>query len=66
MNRQELVAYLTDTYNCVGENLFARYPNFQIFRHQKSKKWFAVLMDIPRRNLSLMGDSNISVGESEM
>ena len=61
MNRQELVAYLTDTYSSIGENLFARYPGFQVFRHKASKKWFAVIMDIPRKNLGLTGEGEISV-----
>ena len=61
MNRQELAAYLTETYSTTGEHLFARYPNFQVFRHHGNKKWFAVLMNIPRKNLALEGDSEISV-----
>ena len=60
MNRQELEAYLTDNYGTKGEYLFARYPNFQVFRHEK-KKWFAVLMDIPREKLGLSGGDLISV-----
>ena len=47
MTRQELMAYLTETYGYTGEQLFARYPCFQVFRHRGNKKWFAVLMDIP-------------------
>ena len=54
MNRQELEAYLTDNYNAKGEYLFARYPNFQVFRHGE-RKWFAVLMDIPGEKLGLSG-----------
>ena len=61
MNRQELEAYLTDTYSCTGEYLFARYPNFQVFRHTGNKKWFTVHMDIPRKNLGLEGNGEISV-----
>ena len=61
MNRQELTTYLTDTYGIAGEYLFARYPNFLVFRHTGNKKWFAVLMDIPRKNLGLTGDGEISV-----
>ena len=61
MNRQELAAYLTETYNTTDEYLFARYPNFQVFRHNGKKKWFAVLMDIPRKNLGLEGENEISV-----
>ena len=61
MNRHELEIYLTDTYHTTGEYLFARYPNFQVFRHGGKKKWLAVLMDIPREKLGLMGDGEISV-----
>ncbi len=61
MNREELAAYLADTYSSQGEHLFAKYPNFQVFRHVGNKKWFAVIMDIPRKNLGLEGEGEISV-----
>jgi len=61
MNRQELAAYLTDNYSSVGEHLFAKYPSFLVFRHNRNRKWFAVIMDIPRKNLGLSGESEISI-----
>lgn len=61
MNREEFAVYLTETYGANGEYLFARYPNFQVFRHNGKKKWFAVLMDIPQKNLGLSGEGEISV-----
>jgi len=61
MNRRELTAYLTDTYSVEGEHLFAKYPSFLVFRHNGNRKWFAVIMDIPRKNLELTGDGEISV-----
>ena len=61
MNREELAAYLTDTYGSDGEHLFAKYPSFLVFRHNGNRKWFAVIMDIPRKNLKLPGDGEISV-----
>lgn len=61
MTRQELAAYLTDTYSVTGEHLFAKYPSFQVFRHRGSKKWFAVIMDIPGKNLKLPCEGEISV-----
>jgi len=61
MSREELAAYLTDSYSTNGENLFARYPSFLVFRHHGNKKWFAVIMDIPRKNLKLPGEGEISV-----
>jgi len=61
MNREELAVWLKDTYSAEGERLFARYPGFAVFRHGSSGKWFAVLMDLPRRNLGLDGAGEVSV-----
>ena len=61
MNRDELAIYLTDTYRADGEHLFAKYPSFLVFRHNGNRKWFAVIMDIPRKNLSLPSEDEISV-----
>ena len=61
MNREELAAYLADTYSVEGEHLFTKYPSFLVFRHNGNRKWFAVIMDIPRKNLKLPGDGEISV-----
>ena len=61
MNRSELEAYITENYSAEGEHLFAKYPSFLVFRHSKNKKWFAVIMYIPRKNLGLTGEGEISV-----
>ena len=61
MNTEELAAYLADTFSSEGERLFAKYPSFLVFRHNGNKKWFAVIMDIPRKNLGLAGEGEISV-----
>ena len=61
MNREELAAYLADTYGLEGEHLFAKYPSFLVFRHNGNRKWFAVIMDIPGKNLGLSVEGEISV-----
>ena len=61
MNRSELEAYITENYSTEGEHLFAKYPSFLVFRHNGNRKWFAVIMDIPRKNLKLPGEGEISV-----
>ena len=62
MTRRELEKYLTDTYQVEGEHLFAKYPSFLVFRHKGNRKWFAVIMDIPKKNLGIPGEGEISVG----
>ena len=61
MTGPELTAYLADAYNSDSEHLFAKYPNFLVFRHTGNRKWFAVIMDIPRKNLGLSGEGQTQV-----
>ena len=61
MNRSKLEAYITEIYSTEGEHLFAKYPSFLVFQHKENRKWFAVIMDIPRKNLGLTGEGEITV-----
>lgn len=61
MNRAEYTARLKEIYSAEGERLFSRYPDFLVFRHGGNRKWFAVIMDLPRKNLGLDGAGEISV-----
>ena len=61
MTRPELDAYLTNTYSTTAKHPFARYPSFKVFRHHGNKKWFAVIMELPREKLGLQGDGNICI-----
>ena len=61
MNRNELQGYMEFCYAAVGEQLFAGSPSIAVFRHQSNRKWFAVIMEIPRGKLGLRGDGNIPI-----
>ena len=61
MNRIELKSYISQTYGATGEYLFAKSPSFEVFRHTKGRKWFAVIMDIPGKYLGLTDAGEISV-----
>lgn len=53
MNRSQLDKYITDKYGVTAERLFERNPRFQAYRHNDTKKWFAMIMDIPKSRLGL-------------
>lgn len=55
MNKEQLQAYIEQVYGVAGEYIFAKYPAFQVFRHGEGRKWFAVIMEIPREKLGLTG-----------
>lgn len=48
--------YIAEAYGAVGENLFAKYSDFQVFRHNNGK-WFAVIMELPKEKIGLSGGS---------
>ena len=54
-------SYIEDTYAVTGERLFARDPATCVFRHGSNRKWFAVIMEIPRCKLGLPGGEAICV-----
>lgn len=53
MNRAELERYIAEGYSTQGENPWAQSPTNTVFRHRHNRKWFAILMDIPREKLGL-------------
>ncbi len=61
MRRSELEAYITETYCVPGEHPWLRDPANTVFRHTGSRKWFALVMDIPGKHLGLTGEGDISV-----
>ena len=57
MKQMDWQAYIEETFGAEGEALFAKYPGFRVFRHRSNRKWFAVIMEIPREKLGLSGGS---------
>ncbi len=56
MLRNELFTLLDSSLGVTPEYLWASYPNYAVFRHPGSKKWFAILMDLPPAKLGLSGE----------
>ena len=61
MNRSQLDKYITDYYGVTAERLFEKNPGFQAYRHNDTKKWFAMIMDLPESRLGLDGQKIIDV-----
>lgn len=60
MDRYELERYLMESHNCTSDCPWADYPEHRVFRHVNNKKWFALIMRIPREKLGLCG-GNIDI-----
>ena len=48
MNRAELENHILQTYGVKAEYPWAKFPHYAVFRHKHNRKWFAVIMDLPK------------------
>ena len=59
--REEVFRYVKKKYNSEIEYLWARFPTYAVFRHVDNKKWYGLVMDIPRSRLGLPGEDIVDV-----
>lgn len=59
--RERMTNYIQDRYGVEPEHLWARYPNYAVFRQPASRKWFAAIMDVARKSLDLEGKGTADV-----
>lgn len=61
MNREELIAYISDAYGASADYPFMQYPDVAVFRHNNNKKWFAVIMRVSKNKLGIDSDEEIDI-----
>ena len=61
MNRDELENYILENYSSEIDFPWAKFPNYEVFRHKDNRKWFALMMDVPRNKLGLSGSDVLDV-----
>lgn len=61
MNRKELEQFILENYNAVVDYPWVKYPNYEVFRHRNNRKWFALIMDLPKNRLGLAGTDILDV-----
>lgn len=59
--RQRIIQYVRDTFGTEAEYLWADTPNFAVLRHSATKKWYAIVMDLPANRLGLDGREVVDV-----
>ena len=59
--RERMAQYIQERYAAEPEHLWARYPNYAVFRQSASRKWFAVILDVARKSLDLPGDGTADI-----
>lgn len=61
MTRQELLNHIADTYGITPDYPFEGDFTTAVCRHRDSRKWFAILMEIPKSRLGLGGEGTLNV-----
>ena len=61
MNRIELENYILENYQVSAEHPWNSAPDHEVFRHSGNRKWFAVIMDVPKCRLGLQDDGRMDV-----
>ena len=59
--KHRIEIHIHDTYGAPAEHLWAQYPDYAVFRHTHSRKWFAAVMEIPAARLSLDCEKNVQI-----
>ena len=61
MDRDTLRQYILENYDAVNDFPWISNPTYEVFRSAVSKKWFALVMEIPRSRLALQGEDIVTV-----
>ena len=61
VNRGELESFIAENFGVDADYPWARYPTHAVFRHGDNRKWFALIMDVPRNRLGLQGVEPLAV-----
>ena len=59
--KEDLLQYAAKQYGTKPECLWLSKPNYAVLRHNDNRKWYAVLMDVPREKLGLSGEDSIDI-----
>ena len=61
MTRDELQRYIFDHYSTEPDYPWPGAPNHAVFRHGGNRKWFALMMEVPRDKLGLAGTEKLDI-----
>ena len=61
IGRDEIFQYVRKKYNVAEDYPLPTAPTFPVMRHQDTRKWFAIIMDVPKDRLGLTGQQRVDV-----
>ena len=61
MQKDEIIKEISNKFEVLPEALWAKYPDYLVFRNVQNKKWFAILMDVSKQNLNIGKNEKIDI-----
>lgn len=61
MNRIELKEYIMRIYHADADYPWMKHPGYEVFRHTNNRKWFALIMNVPKEKLGLPGEGGLDI-----
>lgn len=61
MDRESLKTYISEAYSAGPDFPWAKYPQYAVFRHTDNRKWFAIIMEVPKKKLGLPEDGALDI-----
>lgn len=59
--RENILQYVKRKYKTHPEYLWARYPTDAVLRRDDNRKWYGIIMNVPRARLGLSGNDAIDI-----
>lgn len=59
--REDIFKYVFKKYKTVPEYLWFPLPDYAVLRRSDNKKWYAVIMDVPKNKLGFNGEERIDI-----
>ena len=56
-----IIDHITTQYTSDPEHLWAKYPEYTVFRNARTKKWFALIMNVPANRIGMRGDDSVYI-----
>ena len=60
MTKEQFIEVISDTYKTAPDYPFDD-PNIIVFRHRDNRKWFGIIMTIPKRKINIAQEGNIDI-----
>lgn len=59
--REELLAYVKETYAIEPDHPWKQYPQNAVLRHSKNRKWFGLIMEVSSKKLGMKDDTMLEI-----